>query len=186
MKKLIDYSFDDTLWGGVAFNFRAEFYDQLKCTAPCRTHPFFDMFGLTDSTFTIDTGVNDTTTFASCTETSPQSLGHIIGDELIKFGGDDGWNSKPKVSGSHGHRPFEDPTGYYSVNPPGGDKKKKKFNTRWQAIEETDGRGYFTRQEHVAPHIGALVLLQTIFLLTIGKSYKKSTRWSHIPRRTMK
>jgi len=159
MKLWIDHSFDEELWGGPAFDGRAEFYAQLKCTGVgCRTNPIFGVFGLVNSTYLFDTDVDDTVTFANCTNKSPQSLGHTIGEELIMFADNDGWNSDPQVFGSHGPKPFDfdDPTGYYSVNPPtGGSNNKKKFNTRWQAIEETDERGYYTRQEHVTPHIGA-------------------------------
>ena len=53
---------------------------------------------------------------------------------------------------------YSDITGYYLIH---GQNEKKNIH-RWKPILETDGRGYYTRQEFVVPHIGATA--DTVYL----------------------
>ena len=161
MKGWLDYSYPEKLWGSDTYTSRAVFYEQLKCNGEdCRTHPFFHMFELVDS-FTIDTEIEDNDSF--CTSVSPQSIGWKVAMQINEYACNDGWNqcgADGPGYGSYGMQAYVDTTGYYPVNGPHNKNKRNKH--RWAPIQETDGRGYFTRQEFVVPHIGATA--DTVYL----------------------
>ena len=84
---------------------------------------------------------------------APSTVGKIVGRQVTEYGRNDGWNMYGTLNNdgtpcTTNCRPFTDPTGY---KPRASTAKK-----RWQPLLEDDGRGYFTRQEHVTPHIGTL------------------------------
>jgi hypothetical protein len=118
------------------------------------------MFELVDS-FTIDTEIEDNDSF--CTSVSPQSIGWKVAMQINEYACNDGWNqcgADGPGYGSYGMQAYVDTTGYYPVNGPHNKNKRNKH--RWAPIQETDGRGYFTRQEFVVPHIGATA--DTVYL----------------------
>ena len=89
---------------------------------------------------------------------SPSVVGAILARQATEVGRRDGWNMFGDINSdgspclSNCHR-YTDPTGYLPVNFPGADDS---LSHRWQPLMENDGRGYFSRQEHVTPHIGKL------------------------------
>uniref|UniRef100_A0A7S1FQU0 Vanadium-dependent haloperoxidase NapH1-like second helical-bundle domain-containing protein n=1 Tax=Corethron hystrix TaxID=216773 RepID=A0A7S1FQU0_9STRA len=98
---------------------------------------------------------------AKCLETlaqekcyAPSTVGKIIGRQVTEYGRNDGWNAYGTLNSdgtpcTSNCRRFTDRTGYRP-------KMHHKAKKRWQPLLEDDGRGYFTRQEHVTPHIGTL------------------------------
>jgi len=102
----------------------------------------------------------------------PLAIGRLVVHEILRFTATDGWNS----DGSHRYdpisrttvpctsncMPYTDTYGYYprnTVESPPSDTDTSKYivdgkNQFWQPLLESDGRGYFSRQEHVTPHIG--------------------------------
>jgi hypothetical protein len=88
---------------------------------------------------------------------TPYIMGRIIGQQISEFGKRDGWNmygdlgSDGSVSRFNKCR-YTDPTGYKSSYDP----SDAQLKTRWSPMQEDNGGGYFTRQEHVVPHIGSM------------------------------
>lgn len=108
---------------------------------------------------------------------NPKIMGAIVARQLTEYGRSDGYNmygdltrrGTPCVTNC---RRYTDPTGYTpgykktSISTKKEKREKKKKNSkgqssnnnddkfRWKPMLEDDGRGYFTRQEHVTPHIG--------------------------------
>jgi len=87
---------------------------------------------------------------------SPKVMGQIIARNVVEYGRKDGFNAygdkgRNGKACSHNCRPYTDTTNYKPL------KKKKgvKSKYRWTPMLEDDDRGYFTRQEHVTPHIGS-------------------------------
>lgn len=84
---------------------------------------------------------------------APSTVGKIMGRQVTEYGRNDGWNMYGTLNSdgtpcTSNCRSFTDPTGYKPMTP--------DYTRRWQPLLEDDGRGYFTRQEHVTPHIGTL------------------------------
>lgn len=112
----------------------------------------------------------------------PQLIGQIVASEIAEVALNDGWNAygawtfdeetEQAVPCTANCAPFADTTGYFPVNNPGGndagandsdsDHWAAKYavrgeDRRWQPMREHDGQGYWSRQEHVTPHIGYTV-----------------------------
>jgi len=98
---------------------------------------------------------------------APSTVGKIIGRQITEYGRNDGWNMYGTLNSdgtpcTANCRAFTDPTGYKPIGPHFKKnsnefkKRPKQIRKRWQPLLEDDGRGYFTRQEHVTPHIGIL------------------------------
>mgnify|MGYP005847399279 CR=1 FL=1 len=82
---------------------------------------------------------------------------------------DDGWNrfgnysydiaTREKVPCTANCMPYSDYTGYFPRNQPGRTfREEEKYNVTgvdmyWQPLLEDDGHGYFSRQQHVMPHM---------------------------------
>jgi hypothetical protein len=99
----------------------------------------------------------------------PRFLAQIIVDQVEALKTTDGWNSMGDKSYSQENEgevectancaPYMDTYGYFPRNHPGEEDAEDKYsvtgnNTHWQPIQEVTGKGSFTRQEHVTPHIG--------------------------------
>jgi len=102
----------------------------------------------------------------------PLAIGRLVVHEILLFTRTDGWNSDGSqrydpismetVPCTSSCVPYRDTYGYYPrnhVESPPTDTDATKFtvdgkNRYWQPLLESDGRGYFSRQEHVTPHIG--------------------------------
>ena len=88
---------------------------------------------------------------------SPFIMGRIVAQQVHEFGKRDGWNMYGDL-GSDGSASrfnkcrYTDPTGYKSTY----DANDDQLRYRWSPMLEENGAGYFTRQEHVVPHIGTL------------------------------
>lgn len=102
----------------------------------------------------------------------PLIIGRMVAHEVNVFMKSDGWNmdgslvfdwetGEPTECTSN-CMPYADTYGYIVKNPPGlsldlirADKYNVSGNLRyWQPLLEDNGLGYFSRQEHVTPHIG--------------------------------
>merc|ERR1711935_20555 len=103
----------------------------------------------------------------------PYVIGHIIGNQVLSFFEDDGWNADGKlqydretdsvVSCTGSCRPYQDTTGYKPVPDPrfydaiSTDDDKHNCTglcRRWQPLQEGDTVGSLVQQEFVVPHIG--------------------------------
>lgn len=112
-----------------------------------------------DEAFDLATGDPDRAALGTLAEGScysPRTMGAIIGRQLTEYAKRDGWNMYGELSNdgtpcTANCRRYADPTGYYSVYRWGANGDQKH---RWRPLLENDGRGYETRQQHVAPHIG--------------------------------
>jgi len=106
----------------------------------------------------------------------PQLIGQIVVGEIRRIVQNDGWNAVGAstydaetgevVPCTANCAPYSDTTGYYVVNNADFDVQRRgkgdKYmvrgvDRRWQPIQEHDESGYFSRQEHVTPHIGYTV-----------------------------
>jgi len=129
-----------------------------------------------DAAFDKETGEPDTDALEDIAAENcynPKIMAAIVARQLTEYGRRDGYNMYGDL-GRDGEpctancRRYTDSTGYAplgsgSSSTPSDDdsssKKKKKKKPiadkfRWKPMLEDDGRGYFTRQEHVTPHIG--------------------------------
>ena len=121
-----------------------------------------------DAAFDEETGepnIEDLNAIAAANCFKPEIMGAIAARQLTEYGRRDGYNmygdlgrdGKPCTANC---RRFTDPTGYTPFSPKSSksskNSKQSKPEERWKPMLEDDGRGYFTRQEHVAPHIGKL------------------------------
>ena len=84
-------------------------------------------------------------------------------DEMTQFSKDDGWNSDGTLTHTHNKMPFGDFAfkayspyeALPSVPRRGNDDKERCFEKwYWEPLLETNGNGYFTKQEHVTPFAG--------------------------------
>ena len=107
-----------------------------------------------DAAFDLNTGIPDLDMLGSIASDncySPKIMGAIVARQVTEYGRRDGYNmyGDLKSDGSpclRNCQRFTDPTGY----------SPSSESTRWQPILEGNGRGFFTKQEHVTPHIGSL------------------------------
>jgi len=93
---------------------------------------------------------------------APSVVGSIVGRQVHEHAMNDGWNMHGQLNSDGSKcnancRRYQDPT----VNSKPGwvefekqVKKNKKRRIRWAPMLEDNEKGYFTRQEHVTPHIG--------------------------------
>ena len=87
----------------------------------------------------------------------PSVVGQIVAQQVSDYGKYDGWNmyGNTNADGSQNifnDRRYRDTTGYEPVYDPNDEELKK----HWRPLLEDNGSGYYTRQEHVAPHIGSM------------------------------
>eukprot|EP00536_Pseudo-nitzschia_multiseries_P018310 jgi/Psemu1/70504/estExt_Genemark1.C_23710002 len=97
---------------------------------------------------------------------TPWGLAKIVVDEMTASVVEDGWNADGSLSNDYNELPYSDfdlvgENGeVYSKYKVKAKKKKKKNNNsnsnqwHWQPLLESDGKGYFTKQEHVTPFCG--------------------------------
>lgn len=83
----------------------------------------------------------------------PKVIGQIVAKQLMEYARHDGFNADGdrRHDGTkcvHNRHRYMDPTGYQPAFP----SPKNKF--RWQPMLEDNGRGYYTKQQFVTPHIG--------------------------------
>jgi len=96
---------------------------------------------------------------------TPWGLAKLAVDEMTAFISSDGWNADGLLANSYNKMPYSDFSiegndgetyGGYEVDyingVPKGNGNKRRWP--WQPLLESDGRGYFTKQEHVTPFIG--------------------------------
>ena len=88
---------------------------------------------------------------------APSVMGAIIGHQLAEYAKRDGWNMYGELRSDnskcvHNCRRYTDPTNFS----PSYDSQDVVKRTRWNPLLEDNNNGYFTRQEHVVPHIGIL------------------------------
>ena len=93
--------------------------------------------------------------------TTPWGLAREIIDEMFEFSMTDGWNSDGSLSSTFNKMPFsdfqlgEEYSTYKTVpNKPRMMDKKCSKEWHWEPLLESDGKGYFTKQEHVTPFAG--------------------------------
>lgn len=104
---------------------------------------------------------------------APSIMGSIFAQDTLLYAQKDGFNMDGTNNGQckYNCRPYSDTTGYkpqnlfttgdYDTTADNESKKSKKSKKssketrRWQPLLEDNGRGFFFRQEHVAPHIGS-------------------------------
>mmetsp|Transcript_26657 Transcript_26657/g.37568 ORF Transcript_26657/g.37568 Transcript_26657/m.37568 type:complete len:541 (+) Transcript_26657:113-1735(+) len=95
----------------------------------------------------------------------PSTIGSIVGRQVTEYARRDGWNMYGTVNSdgtpcTANCRRFTDPTGYASRGDRllrfEGSSAKNSAKKSWKPMLEDNGRGYFTRQEHVTPHIGKI------------------------------
>jgi len=84
----------------------------------------------------------------------PKIMGAIVAKQLTEYGRRDGYNmygdlARDGSKCTHNCRRYTDSTGYES-----GMNKDIHAKFRWQPMLEDNGRGYFTEQQFVTPHIG--------------------------------
>ncbi|KAI0561546.1 PAP2/haloperoxidase-like protein [Gracilaria domingensis] len=92
--------------------------------------------------------------------TTPVGIGNREGMDTGRLLLMDGWNANGSLSSSDPaySMPFADYTGYTPVNSP----SRIDFPFRWQPVLESNGVGFFFRQEHVTPYAGqAIAFSQT-------------------------
>ena len=94
---------------------------------------------------------------------APAVMGAIVAHEVAELARRDGWNMYGNLRGDgtecvYNCRRYTDPTGYTSVY----DVNDPNLKMRWGPLLEDDNAGYFTKQEHVGPHIGSLAKPWTI------------------------
>lgn len=79
-------------------------------------------------------------------------IGNREGTDTARLMSIDGWNAAGDLTSTADlyKLPFQDYIGYSPVNTPW----ELKFPFRWQPLLETDGLGFFFRQEHVTPYAG--------------------------------
>jgi len=88
---------------------------------------------------------------------SPMIMGAIVGQQVAEYARRDGWNMHGAFRSdgtecTYNCRRYTDTTEYLPVYNATDDELKR----HWSPLLEDNGRGYFTRQEHVAPHIGLM------------------------------
>mmetsp|Transcript_5313 Transcript_5313/g.5920 ORF Transcript_5313/g.5920 Transcript_5313/m.5920 type:complete len:751 (+) Transcript_5313:127-2379(+) len=85
---------------------------------------------------------------------NPKIMGAIVAKQMTEYGRRDGYNMYGDLGRDgkpcfHNCRRYTDSTGYES-----GMNKNISAAFRWQPMLEDNGRGYFTEQQFVTPHIG--------------------------------
>ena len=88
---------------------------------------------------------------------APSIMGAIVAQQVSEYARRDGFNMYGEMNrnGSeciYNCRRYTDPTNYSPVY----DMKDPDMKTHWRPLLEDNSAGFFTRQEHVAPHMGFL------------------------------
>jgi hypothetical protein len=113
--------------------------------------PVLDMFGLDPSIFELNDGPS-----------TPWGMAKFVVDEMAETVVNDGWNADGKLANEYNVLSYSDfdyvganKVSYkkYQVNPNLKQTGNFKF-WPWQPLVESDGRGYFTKQEQVTPFAG--------------------------------
>jgi hypothetical protein len=113
--------------------------------------PVFSMFGLDPSILESDDGPS-----------TPWGMAKFVVQEMAVTVVNDGWNADGKLANEYNALSYSDfdyiganKVAYnrYSVNPNLKQTGNFKF-WPWQPLVESDGLGYFTKQEHVTPFAG--------------------------------
>ncbi len=89
---------------------------------------------------------------------TPWGLAKATIDQLTEYSKSDGWNYDGHLANDFNAMPFcdfdfEEYSAYQVSRTKNSDKACKK-DWNWEPLLETDGNGYFTRQEHVTPFVG--------------------------------
>lgn len=87
--------------------------------------------------------------------TTPVGIGNREGRDVAKLMAMDGWNAIGDQTATQMNymEPFQDYTNYAPRNP----ASEIQYPFRWQPVQESNGRGYFSRQEFVVPQIGSAI-----------------------------
>lgn len=94
----------------------------------------------------------------STDKTTLNGWANAIGDRLIEYFANDGFNSQGDATRDNFRQRFSDQTGYKPVNPAFLPPDKLRHPLRWQPLTgEKDGGGDFLSQVHVVPQIGTQV-----------------------------
>eukprot|EP01024_Parvocaulis_polyphysoides_P060369 TRINITY_DN6579_c0_g1_i2.p1 TRINITY_DN6579_c0_g1~~TRINITY_DN6579_c0_g1_i2.p1 ORF type:complete len:567 (+),score=37.83 TRINITY_DN6579_c0_g1_i2:99-1703(+) len=80
---------------------------------------------------------------------TPAGFGNVIGKKIYEYYVHDGYNEDGTITRMVNPMPFDDFSGYAPVNSP----EELVYPLRWQPLKESDGRGFFYFQQHVAPFI---------------------------------
>jgi hypothetical protein len=138
---------------------------------PFKNGPAGQIFGLNDDDFGLPQEFHQSGGFSSfceptdgvciqivlsCNGFRPAAVGAAVAQGLLFNRADDGWNHEGQLS-RDGYectancRPYQDSSSY--------DTEKLSAscvsdNTCWRELVEDNGRGFFSRQEHVCAHIG--------------------------------
>ena len=113
--------------------------------------PVLNMFGLDASLMELDDGPS-----------TPWGMAKLVVEEMAATVVNDGWNADGKLANEYNTLAYSDFStvgangvayNQYSVNHDLKQTGNFKF-WPWQPLLESDGRGYFTKQEHVTPFAG--------------------------------
>ena len=86
---------------------------------------------------------------------TPWGLARLVVDEMSESVENDGWNADGKLANEYNELPYSD---FSVVGDNGVTYKPYEVKTNeewsWKPLLESDGMGYFTKQEHVTPFAG--------------------------------
>jgi len=128
----------------------AFYYSSIEAIPQCEEilKPVFESMGLSASL--LDGSDPDPST--------PWGLAKITIDEYAASVVNDGWNADGKLDAEFNPLPYSDFSiqGQNGVvyNPYVVEAKRNNDNWPWQPLVDSDGRGFFSKQEHVTPFIG--------------------------------
>jgi len=114
-----------------------------------------------DEAFNLNTGRENPSKLSKIAANNcynPKIMGGIVARYVTEYGRTDGYNAYGDIGRDnkpceYNCRRYTDTTQYEPLKKKRGQGKiLNKF--RWKPMLEEDGRGYFSRQEHVTPHIG--------------------------------
>jgi hypothetical protein len=115
---------------------------------------------------------------ASLSSYDPITMGQIVAKQIYDYSINDGFNQLGKDDGCNVNcRPYQDITGYRPVTSTNGNRID-----RWQPLIENNGKGYFTTQNHITPHIGTKAKFRNLpesdryYRFAPQPSYSKSRR----------
>lgn len=84
-------------------------------------------------------------------ESNTRLIGQVVALQTVAYAISDGWNQFGQEDGCTVNcEPFKDTTGFHVE----GTAKDDKDFTKWRAMLENDGMGFFFKHLHVTPHIG--------------------------------
>lgn len=84
----------------------------------------------------------------------PAGWANVQAARFLKYLGTDGWNSLGDENQEFFRHRFADTTGYKPINHADLHPFQLKRPLRWQPLRRDNGRGQFTSQVHIFPHIG--------------------------------